>query len=99
MSHIDTLQVYEEYRAAGMDDLQAKKMTAILEKSFMTKVNDLKHDFASNKVLSIWGSIIAVLASILIGLGGFTLNQVWHLSHDMTEVKTRLTIIETKIKP
>jgi hypothetical protein len=89
MSHIDTLKVYEEYRAAGFSDIKARTATQVLEQSFIAKVNELKEDFASNK-------LIAILGSIIIAIGGFTLNKVWDLSHDMVEVKTRLVHIEAK---
>lgn len=98
MSHVNTLEVCDKYRAAGFDDATARALTNILENSFMTKVNELKEDFASNKVVNIWGSIVAFFGAILIGIGGFTLVKVWDLSHDMVDVKNRLTTLEDRIK-
>ncbi len=91
MSHLNTLEIYDAYIRAGVDPITARSMTDILENSFMTKVNDLVKDFASSRVISVFGSIIIII-------GGFTLARVWDLSHEMTEVKYRLTIIEEKIK-
>jgi hypothetical protein len=91
MSHINTLEVYREYKLAGFSDEQAEKMTSILENSFMTKVRELKSEFTSNKM-------ITTLGIIIITIGSFTLAKVWDLSHDMVEVKSRLTFLEQRIK-
>ena len=90
MSHIDTLKVYHQYIIAGFSPEESEKMTDILENSFMTKVNEFRGEFASNK-------LITVLGTIIIMIGSFTLAKVWDLSHDMVEVKSRLTFLEQKI--
>jgi hypothetical protein len=95
MSHIDTLEVYERYRASGLDETTAREYTSILENSFMTKVNELKSEFVSSKMLSIVGALVG---TILITLNSFTLSKIWDLSHDMVEVKSRLTFLEQRIK-
>lgn len=91
MSHVNTLEVFDNYKAAGFDDKTARDLTNILEHSFMATVADLKGDFASSKVINIF-------ASIIIAIGGFTLAKLWDLSHDMVEVKGRLTILEERIR-
>ncbi len=91
MSNLDTLKIYQEYIAAGFTEEKAVAMTNVLENSFITKVNELRREFTSNKMVAIMGTII-------IAIGGFTLNKLWDLSHDMTEVKSRLTSLEDRIK-
>lgn len=81
MSHIDTLKVYEEYRAAGLDDKAAKEYTNILENSFMTKVKELKEDFTSHKFNTILGGLLLTAMLTLIGM-------VWNLSVDFQVFKT-----------
>ena len=97
MSHIDTLKVYRQYKAAGFSDDVATSQTEILENSFMTKVKELKDDFASQKVASLMYWILGVMLTTIITLNVFTLNKVWDLSkevnvlsHDMVEVKSKL---------
>lgn len=80
MSHIDTLKVYEEYRASGYNEQKAKDLTNILEHSFMTKVKELKTEFASNKLISILGSII-----ILVGIG--IIGLLWTVTVDLEVLK------------
>lgn len=90
MAHLDTLKIYKEYLALGHNEISAQKETDILEHSFMTKVNELKSEFLSNKLAAFMGSLI-------IAIGGFTLAKMWDLSHDMTEVKTRLSSVENRM--
>ena len=81
MSHIDTLKVYEEYKAAGFNEEAAKRLTNILENSFMTKVKELKNDFASQKFNSILGGLIITLQIAVIGL-------LWNNNVDLQVLKT-----------
>jgi len=89
MSHLDTLKVYKEYLATGLNETQAQEYTNILENSFMTKVDELRKEFTSNK-------LVAIMGTIIITIGGFTLSKVWDLSHDMIDVKSRLSSLEKK---
>ena len=85
MSHINTLKVYEEYRAAGFDEKTAKDLTSILENSFMSQVKDwlkeAKNDFASQKLLSTLGALILIAMSAGIGL-------LWYISIELQVLKT-----------
>ena len=85
MAHIDTLKIYEEYRAAGLDEKTAKEFTNILENSFATSVKewlkDAKEDFASQKMVSIIGALI-----LLIMTAGVSL--MWYISIDLQVLKT-----------
>lgn len=80
MSHIDTLKVYEEYKAAGFDANTAKQLTNILENSFMTKVRELKQDFVSQKLNTILAGLILTALLTSIGL-------MWNMSIDLQTLK------------
>jgi hypothetical protein len=92
MSHIDTLKVYEEYRAAGFDEKTAKELTNVLESSF-TKIHkslfeelkqwlkEAKEDFASQKLISILGGLILLALTTSIGL-------LWNLTVDFQILKS-----------
>lgn len=80
MSHINTLEVYKEYIGAGFSPEESTRMTRILENSFMTKVNELKNDFASQKFISILGTLILFVGISTVGL-------MWRLSVDMEVLK------------
>lgn len=97
MSHIDTLKVYEEYVASGIERNQAKAMTNSLLQmedrlhvSILNYLKELKSDFASQKLISILGAII-------IAIGGFTLAELWSLSKDMEGVNIRISHLEKDI--
>ncbi len=90
MSHINTLEVYERYMASGLDDAQAREYTNILENSFMTKVNELKREFANNKVISIFGALILLVGASSIGM-------LWKLTIDMEIMKEWQIKIENKL--
>lgn len=77
MSHIDTLKVYEEYRATGLDEKSARQFTNILENSFMTKVKEFKEDFANQKMVSIMGGVIITM---LLAMGG----ELWYVSKEVS---------------
>ena len=91
MKHVNTLEIYDELMAKGFSEVQARAQTEILENSFKAVYEDFKDTFASNKLITIIGTII-------IAIGGFTLNKVWDLSHDIIEVKSRLGYLEEKFK-
>ena len=91
MSHIDTLKVYEEYMAAGFDDKTAKKLTNVLENSFMTKVKELREDFASQKLVSILGGLILTALVTLIGI-------TWNISIDLQVFKTCGIVAKQEVK-
>lgn len=87
MSHIDTLKVYEEYKAAGFDDKTAKDLTNILESSHKSLIEDLKEwlkeakqDFASQKMISVLGALILLAMTAGIGL-------LWSVSIDLQTLK------------
>jgi len=93
MSQFNTLKVYKELMNNGMTSEQATAHVAGLEeaaKGLTQWLREAKKDFASNKLVSIFGTVI-------IAIGSFTLVKMWDLSHDMIEVKTRLTVLEQKI--
>lgn len=90
MSHIDTLQVYEDYKATGLDDIRAKEYTRILENSFITKLNELKDDFASNRLVSVLGALILIVGSACIG-------QLWNLSMKFERMDSDLQYIMKKL--
>lgn len=95
MAHIDTLKVYEEYRASGLDEKTAKEYTELLEKahSSLYKTHsslyeeikkwfkEAKEDFASQKSNNIIGGIIVTLLIAVIGL-------LWNNNLDLQTLKT-----------
>ncbi len=85
MSHLDTLKIYEEYKAAGLDDKTAKEYTNILENSFTTNLRewlkDAKADFASQKLITILGSLILLAMTAGVSL-------MWNISVDLQVLKT-----------
>jgi hypothetical protein len=91
MSHLNTLEIYRKMLRAGMSENDALLQTDILENSVMTKINELKDDFASSKIISIFGAII-------IGIGGFILLQLWNMTHDIYDVKKEMITINEKVK-
>lgn len=92
MSHIDTLKVYEEYRAAGFNDKQAKDLTNILENSFMTQIKewlkDTKEDFASQRFVFAFGGLMVTAMLAMAGELWYISKEVSILSRDMQEVRT-----------
>lgn len=87
MSHIDTLQVYKEAIQAGYTETEASFYANTLDNSFMTKVNELKYDFASQKLITILGGII-----ISIGIALVTIT--WNISVDIEVLKSKITLME-----
>ena len=92
MSHIDTLKVYEEYKLAGFSEETARHLTNVLENSFMTKINELKDDFASQKFNTILGGLIITLQIAVLGL-------LWNNNVDLQVLKTcGMQKIEEKLR-
>lgn len=86
MAHIDALKMYFDLRKSGFTDEQAEAQA----KSADNAISQALSEFASNKLITIFGTII-------IAIGGFSLTQMWNLSHDMTEVKSRLASVEHRV--
>lgn len=84
MPHIDTLKVFEEYKAAGLDEKTAKEFTNILENSFMTKIGEwikeLKVEAVSQKTTCVLGFLILSASLILMAM-------LWNLSKDLKALK------------
>ena len=94
---MDTLKYYEELVSNGVPEAQAKIHTYAMEGQEKTVINQFKGEFASNK-------LVALIGTIIISIGGFTLAKIWDLSHDMVilshdmvDVKNRLCLIEDKV--
>jgi hypothetical protein len=87
---IDTHAMYKKLLDEGYDATYAEqkvKFATELESHFDAKLNnfvtELKRDFASNK-------LIAVLGTLIIMIGGFTLSKV-------IEMDKRLAVMESKL--
>ena len=55
----------------------------------MTKVNELKEDFASQKLITILGGIIITIGVALITI-------TWHISVDLEVLKSNINIKQVK---
>jgi hypothetical protein len=68
MNPIDTLEIYKDALASGLTEEQARfqvRQAKNLECSFLYRINELKDEFASNKVVSTFGTmILAVLVAL-----------------------------------
>ncbi len=87
---MNTLKYYQELISKGISEEQAEILSYAMEAQESNIINRFKDEFASNKMVTLLGTII-------ITIGGFTLAKVWDLSHDMVEVKSRLCVIENKV--
>jgi hypothetical protein len=90
MSHIDTLKVYEDYKATGLSDTVAKEYTKVLENSLMSKLNEFKGEFASNKMVSMLGALILIALTAISGELWYLSKEVSILSRDMQEVRQHI---------
>jgi hypothetical protein len=86
MAQLDTLQVYENLIEGGFSHEQAHAQV----KSFDNSFNRILKDFASNRLITIFGFII-------VSIGSFTLYKVWDLSIDVTEVKIKMSSLEARV--
>lgn len=91
---INTLQIYKESLSAGFTEEQAVSManaSSLMEKTLREEIYSWKSEFASNRVVTIFGTAIMAMGGLIIGIGGFTLNKVTHIDK-------RLTVLETKFE-
>lgn len=86
MSHIDTLQVYEDLIASGIPEKQAKAQI----KSMDTFYSNIKDEFVSNKLISILGTLLLIVASATIG-------QLWNLSMKFERMDTDMKYVIQKL--
>ena len=98
MSKLDSLKIFDDLVAAGVPQDQARTQAQIaynMKESILTEVKEwlieAKADFASQKLVSIMGSLI------LIALTGICA-ELWSMNKDMASMNMRLTALEQKIK-
>jgi hypothetical protein len=89
MAHIDTLKMFEGLRAAGIPEGQARAQVETLENSFSPLFKELKQDFASQKLVGLFGGLILLVGATTIGL-------LWRLSIDVELLKNTVLLIEKK---
>jgi hypothetical protein len=90
MKHINTLKVYKDALLAGFDERQAIHQAETFEKSFADIFQDLKEDFASQRLIYILGGI---MLTVLVAIGGelwWLSKEVSILSRDMQEVRQHI---------
>lgn len=83
MRRIDTLKAYEELLKVGILPEQARIQVDLIDHSFNEILKEFKGEFASNKMVAIMGSII-------IAIGSFTLTKV-------IDLDKRVAILENTI--
>lgn len=102
MSHINTLKVYDELVASGVSEKEAKaQVNALLEledrldnklitydNKLITYLKELKEDFASQKMITVLGSIIIIGMTAITSELWYLSKEVSILSRDMQEVRT-----------
>jgi hypothetical protein len=96
MNYINTLEAYDSLRKAGFTEEQARAQVIALDRatgqmnhSFKDWLKETKSDFASNRLVTIMGTLIA-------GIGGTTLIYIFNFSHRITIIETILTQILNK---
>jgi hypothetical protein len=93
MAQLDTLEVYERLIAGGFSSEQAHAQV----KSFDTAFHRILRDFASNKIITILGSVITIFAAAILAVGSFTLYKIWDVSIDLTQMNIRMSSLESKV--
>lgn len=83
MSHVDTLKIYEGYRAAGLSEKQAQEYTMIIENTFIKTVSELKEEFASKNSICIF----AILSSLIFFIVVCYAFLLWRTTLDLEVLK------------